>query len=560
MKKSVALTLIICLLTALSANPAHRAAGAAKCEIAGAPLSFLPRAGKIGAVEATGALLINGRRMSGQQTVWAEELLQTPAGSSARVALDEIGELRLDGGAAVKLSTGVSGTAVSTPGRILFASLLAGSVETQLEPSSRAVLHVADSLFVSSEGAAFRAAPSGIEVKSGEVRELGRWAIKFALPSAIAGNDGEIAAMPDNWPLLLPALPAAPDKIGDGRSKLNLAGLRLLPALRDRAAPSFAELNATSAAGEIGRIEAFGEFLINGRATRDRQLVWNGETIQASPDAGARATLDGIGRVALARDAIVRLTVIELGSNSPAPRRALVAELIRGNVLVQLDPAAQAVLHSRASAFAAAPGSAFRARAHDGQATVEAESGQTLDLGNWAVPVAPVNFAVQTPQSPQGQTSPRYSIRPVNLGYITSVRARGTRQIQVQVTDENDQPVPDLPVLFLLGRAGGGSSLQGGAGEGLTLSANTNNQGIASANFTAGDAQGTVNLKVTVPGTTASWDGLIVVTQAPPGFWAPRNSVPVLATVGAIVGTGITIVVTKDRGPAQTPGPPVVRP
>src|SRR5436853_1895663 len=49
------------------------------------------------------------------------------------------------------------------------------------------------------------------------------------------------------------------------------------------------------------------------------------------------------------------------------------------------------------------------------------------------------------------QTAPphRYTLRPpAGQGSSLSVAARSTRQIQIQVTDENDKPVADLAILF----------------------------------------------------------------------------------------------------------------
>ena len=381
-------------------------------------------------------------------------------------------------------------------------------------------------------------------------------AAHHSLRAATVGSDAiESIAIPGNWRLLLPAvLPAGAGKNdGNGDRKLISSGL-----LTPRRAVS--PFHTLSAFGGIGSVEAFGEYFINGRASRDRQLIWNGETLQAPSNGGARAAIDGIGLLSLAAGTIVKLTAAQ----PPASSRVLVAELIRGNVTLHLDAAARAVLHSPASAYASSPGAAFRARTHDGQTSVEPLSGQVFDLGNWTIPEISDSInavLLQGPQTPQVQTAAsRYAIRPVNLGYNTSVRARGTRQIQVQVTDENDKPVPDLPVLFLLGRSGGVGSLQGAPGEGLSFSTTTNDQGIATADFLASEILGAVSVRVTIPGANSSWNGLIVVTRPTPGFWTPQTAVPVLATVGAVVVAGITVVNRQSRGPAEAPGPPVVRP
>ncbi|HEX4946123.1 MAG TPA: hypothetical protein VFZ34_05650, partial [Blastocatellia bacterium] len=94
----------------------------------------------------------------------------------------------------------------------------------------------------------------------------------------------------------------------------------------------------------------------------------------------------------------------------------------------------------------------------------------------------------------QQQTAPRkYVIRPMNLGTNTEIRARSTRNLQVQVTDENDRPISDAPLLFLLSGLGSGSGATG------TLAAQT--AGSAAAT-TAGQTASTV--AGTLTGPTAS--------------------------------------------------------
>jgi peroxiredoxin len=62
----------------------------------------------------------------------------------------------------------------------------------------------------------------------------------------------------------------------------------------------------------------------------------------------------------------------------------------------------------------------------------------------------------QEPAASQTQSGPRrYLIKPLNIGATTDVHARSSRSLQVRVTDENDRPVPDLPLLFTLEAVGG---------------------------------------------------------------------------------------------------------
>jgi hypothetical protein len=160
----------------------------------------------------------------------------------------------------------------------------------------------------------------------------------------------------------------------------------------------------------------------------------------------------------------------------------------------------------------------------------------------------------------QQQTAPRkYIIRPLNLGTNTEIRARSTRSLQVRVTDENDRPVPDAPILFLLGGSGSGGSVGGGAGSlaGQTsLRALTNSQGVAQVNFTASDAVGSsTRIQARVEGSEAVWEGTIHIIRAAAGFWAPQNAVPIFIVLGCVVGCGIYIW-DRNRRP-RPPTPPV---
>lgn len=180
----------------------------------------------------------------------------------------------------------------------------------------------------------------------------------------------------------------------------------------------------------------------------------------------------------------------------------------------------------------------------------------------------------------QQQSAPRkYMIKPLNLGTNTEIRARSTRNLQVQVTDENDRPMPDVPLLFLLSGIGSGSSVAGtfagqtvgsvtgavagqaagsvtGAVAGQTVSsagalagqtggsaaqalagqtslrAVTNPYGIANANFTATDAVGSsMRLQIRVEGADAVWQGDLSVARAEAIFEPSQNAAPLDSAV-----------------------------
>ena len=178
-----------------------------------------------------------------------------------------------------------------------------------------------------------------------------------------------------------------------------------------------------------------------------------------------------------------------------------------------------------------------------------------------------VEAAEVTTQQPQ--TAPRkYIIKPLNLGTNTEIRARSTRNLQVQVTDENDRPMPDVPLLLLLSGIGSGSSVAGTfagqtagsvagtvAGQAASSSAGvlagqtggsaaqtlagqtsfravTNPYGIANVNFTATDSVGSaMRLQIRVEGADAVWEGTLNIARAEAIFEPPNNAAPIVSAI-----------------------------
>jgi hypothetical protein len=156
----------------------------------------------------------------------------------------------------------------------------------------------------------------------------------------------------------------------------------------------------------------------------------------------------------------------------------------------------------------------------------------------------------------------RYVVRPVGLNSNLVVRARATRQIQVRVTDENDRPVPDVPVIFLLSSSGGQSVGVIGPLASTTAKVFTDSTGIASVNFAAGDVPTSGTISATVEGTNASWVGQISLLKTVPGFWAPQNIVPMAVMTGAVgIAVGAVKMATEDgKPPVQSSGGTVIKP
>lgn len=294
-------------------------------------------------------------------------------------------------------------------------------------------------------------------------------------------------------------------------------------------------LYTTSMAGPIGSINSAGQITINGRALRGSQSLWGGEVIQAPLDRSVRIGFDGIGQVTLNRGALARFSAARAGAQP-----VLVASVLTGDVKISLQKDASAYVRASGSTFTASHGADFLVGVREGEATLSTLAG-VVEAG--------------------GQAAQRqYKLRPVGLGSNLSVRARSTRQIQIQVTDENDKPVPDLPVLFLLGGAGGQSagSLSAGALAGSSVTATTNGQGLATISFTAGPDKVTGSLTASVEGTNNSTTLQISVSPGA-GFWSMRNSLIIMGVAAAVGTTAVTLSGGED-GQLRPLPPPEVNP
>ena len=124
------------------------------------------------------------------------------------------------------------------------------------------------------------------------------------------------------------------------------------------------------------------------------------------------------------------------------------------------------------------------------------------------------------------QVGPRkYLIKPFNLGINTDVRARSTRNLQVRVTDENDRPIPDAQVLFLLSSGGTDSSSVGSFAGQTSLRAMTNAEGVAQVDYTAGETVGSkARIKAQVEGSDAVWEATLLIISALTGDSSPQAS------------------------------------
>jgi len=535
----------------------------------------------IGTIESSGEVVINGRTIYGKGTVWDGELLQAPAEASARVSLEAVGTVTLMNGAMVKLATAATLLGAEAKGPALVATVIGGEVTVNLRPEASAYLQIAGSAFTAPKGTSFRAAvrdgKAVVDGASGMVREIGGWAIRLPQPIIEAASRERVAAGElGHWAINLPPAigemagsPArAETSFGRRQQLIHTLGLGISDGW-NQAPP--VRLHASASIGSIGTVESLNAMRINGRVVRGKELIWDGELLQAPADSGIRVALDAIGQVTLTGGSVARLATATTRLDDQTSRRVLVATLISGDVIVKLQPEAGAYVQAYGSGFAAANGASFRVGARDGLAVSETAHGVVQEMGRWAIElvasVRPVmDAAINAARAQARSTPPRYFVRPVGLSYNTSVRARSTRQVQVQVTDENDRRVPDLPIVFLLAGKGGqglGTLSSGAAAGGESVTVNTDAQGIATATFNAGDVAGSVSITATVQGTTYSWTGLLTVAKFVPGFWTVQNALPVFATAAAGIAAGAATAVTKgsDREqPIKPVGGPIIKP
>jgi hypothetical protein len=301
-------------------------------------------------------------------------------------------------------------------------------------------------------------------------------------------------------------------------------------------------LYASARFGPIGAIKGNSggnsSVVINGQRVGGEQVIWGGELIEAPLDRSLRVSFDSIGQVTLDSGTMVRFGTA-LANPDDAGRHVLVASLVNGGLHIKLEREAGAYVEASGSRFTASRNAQFRVEVAEGLALVETITG-----------------TVAAEQQPTGQR--RYILRPVaGQGAALSVAARSTRQIQIQVTDENDRPIPDLPLLFSLGSPCLGS-LGIGAGAGTLFKEKTDNRGIAAVPWITGAAKCKGAITAKVEGTNDSFEFQVEVRQ--PRFWTARNSLLVGAAAAA---AGIGIAVANGGGnkePITPVPPPQVRP
>jgi hypothetical protein len=308
-------------------------------------------------------------------------------------------------------------------------------------------------------------------------------------------------------------------------------------------------LYASARFGPIGTIKlnslSDSPVAIDGRIAESEAPIWGGEMIRVRAGRTARVTLDSIGQVTLAQGAMVRLATANAGSEGGS-YTVLVATVVLGSIDVKLSAGSGAYVEAGRSVLTASRGASFGVSVRDGRASLTTASGIV---------------------GVQDQTDPQDVLirvvdelgRPVASGSQFSVRARSTRQIQVQVTDKNDRPLSDRPVVFALSDPCLGT-LGVGAAAGLTLVQRTDNRGIAAVPLVGGTAKCAALITATVQGTNVSVS-ISASVQGATGFWSPQNTtLVVVAAAAAGVAAGVVVSNSNSNEPITPVPPPGVKP
>jgi hypothetical protein len=284
----------------------------------------------------------------------------------------------------------------------------------------------------------------------------------------------------------------------------------------------------------VGNLTEPGAARIDGRVAAGEQAVWGGELIQAPANATVRVSFESAGEAGLARSTSARFGVV----SGDEGMQVLVASIVRGGVNFKLRPEAGAYVEAAGSAFTASPGSRFTVGVIDGLPVLTVASGHV--------------------EAPEQVPQPRYILRPpAGQGGSISVAARSTRQVQIQVTDENNRPVADVPILFSLGDPCLGT-LGLGVAAGDSFTEKTDSQGIATVPLTSGAVACAGTLIARVQGTDITYTYRVEVKNET-GFWSTRNTLIVAGVVAAALIT-VIIVTTGDDDPVRAVPPPEVNP
>jgi len=321
----------------------------------------------------------------------------------------------------------------------------------------------------------------------------------------------------------------------------------------------------TAAASPIGTVESFGAVMIGGRVVHGKGVLWGGELLQAHAEMSARVLLDSVGQVTLKGGAVARLATAVDGFQPKTNHRVLIVSLLSGEIVVKLQPGADAYIESGGSTFTASGGASFRLGLLEGQAVIEAVSGEIRaeapvpqpeyeisrvdfyrPLGNY------VNLG-DTPIEVKRQARKRTLFR-----VVRRTGGRNPQKISFALGDEaiedtvgqDVEPAPNILLQFEL--------TSPGIGIVNPPTVTTNPQGIAEVELLAGPRplNGKLKATATIGGQVYSreWDVIVLG-----GFLTTRNKL-LLSALAAGTAASIVVIKTRGKNPIKPLPPPITIP
>ena len=311
-----------------------------------------------------------------------------------------------------------------------------------------------------------------------------------------------------------------------------------------------------STAKTIGAAESLSGILINGKLSTGRESLWGGEIFEAPKNSGARLTFDSLAQISLNSGAKAKVSIEKTGVAN-ASTRVLAAQLLSGNVNIKFDAEASGYVRAGDSVMAASKGANFRVDMREGNGALDVNSGSVMVIGDWRVIAPAVIKDAKTGKV--GFDSKSYSIKPANLNSMFNVSVKGSRNIAMRVTDENNKPVSEAAVKFTLE----GSGMLGSAMFGTnTAEVLTDKEGIAKVVYHAGKDVGAATVNAEVQGTNAKSATRANVTAVQDdNFFSWRGGLPAVIVAAAAIGIGAGVWATrKDQLPIKGIGDAVVVP
>ena len=321
-------------------------------------------------------------------------------------------------------------------------------------------------------------------------------------------------------------------------------------------------LSVTESFTPIGKLHSFGGVRINGRQADGEQSVWAGDTIEATSNSSARVSLNSIGLITLKNSARARLATAYEMADRNAERRVLIAWVLKGEMAAQLDADVSAYVESCGSSFSSSVGASFRITSREGHVVADAAIGAV-----WNVASLQQEYTLQRVTFDRGGRlinlgnreikKKRRELEPINVR-LTGKRATRTVSFNsgrvvaantAQTAQQDLEPVRDEIVEFELIPDNPGVNL----GTLSKKTPQTNQDGVASTDFLAGNNSGTGTLRVTVPrlGITQDWKVVVL-----PGLLSTRTKV--LIGAAALIGTIIIVDPPWGEGEIMQQPPPVI--